>query len=258
MRHVDLRKLNSLTKYPSIPTYHQIDPKNGRLLPEHLAFEGMLSVTEKVDGANTRVIVFRDGYIIGSREELLTARGDLIHNATLGIVDAARQIADRCFLEAPMSADLVVFYFETFGGTLPARKQYTSRGEMGLALFDVALFSTPLIEDVFTWTPERMASWREQGNQPFTHEDQMRRMAHRIGLTTVPALCHIDAALLPTGIEETLTWLREQVPYSHCGLDDEAEKCAEGVVVRSSDRRTIAKIRKEDYVRTLRVQGVKK
>jgi hypothetical protein len=29
VRTADLRALNSLTKYPSIPTYHALDPRNG-------------------------------------------------------------------------------------------------------------------------------------------------------------------------------------------------------------------------------------
>ncbi len=34
LRETDLAKLNSLTKYPSIPTYHALDPKNGSLLEQ--------------------------------------------------------------------------------------------------------------------------------------------------------------------------------------------------------------------------------
>ena len=30
LRQADLQRVNSLTKYPSIPTYHQLDPKTGR------------------------------------------------------------------------------------------------------------------------------------------------------------------------------------------------------------------------------------
>jgi hypothetical protein len=32
LRTTNLRALNSLTKYPSIPTYHELDPCNGSLL----------------------------------------------------------------------------------------------------------------------------------------------------------------------------------------------------------------------------------
>ncbi len=46
--------LNSLTKYPSIPTYHTLDPKNGGLLDGTVPFTGPVLATEKVDGCLTR------------------------------------------------------------------------------------------------------------------------------------------------------------------------------------------------------------
>ena len=74
LKTVDLSKINSLTKYPSIPTYHKLDPKNGSLLEEALNFQGTLIATEKVDGTNARIICLPDGnYLLGSREELLYA-----------------------------------------------------------------------------------------------------------------------------------------------------------------------------------------
>lgn len=80
MRSAELDVVNTATKYPSIPTYHQLDPRNGRLNEHPLVFApgGAVQVTEKVDGTNGRIVVFPcGGYVIGSREELLWARGDL-------------------------------------------------------------------------------------------------------------------------------------------------------------------------------------
>src|SRR5262249_26329407 len=89
-RAVDLVKLNSMTKYPSIPTYHLLGEK-GALLDERVAFAGRVLGSEKVDGTNGRVIFLPDGcWIVGSREELLLARGDLIGNPALGIADALK------------------------------------------------------------------------------------------------------------------------------------------------------------------------
>jgi hypothetical protein len=91
LRSVDLTALNSLTKYPSIPTHHELDPKNGGLLESATAFVGSVIGTEKVDGTNGRIIVLPDGnWIIGSREELLHARGDVIANPALGIATALK------------------------------------------------------------------------------------------------------------------------------------------------------------------------
>lgn len=93
LRSCDLNKLNSMTKYPSIPTYHTLGNK-GVLLEETVRFEGEVVLTEKVDGTN-RIILLPDGnFVLGSREELLFAKGDLIGNPALGIVDALKSVAD--------------------------------------------------------------------------------------------------------------------------------------------------------------------
>lgn len=92
----DLRAINSLTKYPSILTYHALGDR-GRVSDRVQVDFGTdpVLVTEKIDGTNARIIC-RDGdYLIGSREELLHARGDRVHNPAMGIVDAMRPIADR-------------------------------------------------------------------------------------------------------------------------------------------------------------------
>lgn len=93
VRSCDLSKLNSMTKYPSIPTYHTLGEK-GALLEETVPFEGEIVLTEKVDGTNSRIILLPDGtFILGSREELLFAKGDLIGNPALGIVEALKAVA---------------------------------------------------------------------------------------------------------------------------------------------------------------------
>lgn len=97
LQSCDLNKLNSMTKYPSIPTYHALGDK-GTLLEQIVTFnvdDGEVILTEKVDGTNSRIILLPDGnFVLGSREELLFAKGDLIGNPALGIVDALKNIAD--------------------------------------------------------------------------------------------------------------------------------------------------------------------
>src|SRR5687767_8680706 len=68
IRRVDLGKLNSMTKYPSIPTYHTLGDKGMLQEAVQVPFAGRVLGTEKVDGTNTRLIFCPDGaVVVGSR-----------------------------------------------------------------------------------------------------------------------------------------------------------------------------------------------
>jgi RNA ligase-like protein len=249
VRTVDLAKLNSLTKYPSILTYHTLDPKNGGLLEEATAFAGTVIATEKVDGTNSRVICLPDGcYLLGSREELLYGKGDLIGNPALGIVDALKETADRL---CDGRAEITVYYFEVFGGKVTANsKQYTGEQRVSFRLFDVVALRE--YDALLPQPGAQIAQWRENGGQPFADEATLERVAAQYGLTLTPRLFAINGDELPRGIPETLAFLRTRLPESQCRLDDAGGGKPEGIVLRSPDRSTIAKARFEDYERTLK------
>jgi hypothetical protein len=262
LRQVNLKALNSITKYPSIPTYHALDPSNGRLIEGATAFDGFVGpvlATEKVDGTNSRVIVLPGGqrgggmYLLGSREELLHAKGDLIWNPSMGIVDALRPTADR--LLAPVGAwsgEVIVFYFESFGGTIgAAAKQYTGSKAVSIRLFDVAMFDD--VTSMLEWAPERISHWRENGGQRFLGEGELNEQAARFSLELTPRLFELSSASeLPRGLEDVDAALGAHLPKTSCAIDDGAGGQAEGIVVRALDRSRIAKMRCEDYHRTLR------
>jgi hypothetical protein len=250
VRTVDLAKLNSLTKYPSIPTYHTLDPKNGSLLDEATAFAGAVIGTEKVDGTNSRIISLPDGsYLLGSREELLYARGDLIGNPALGIVDALKITADR--LCDGSRAEITVYYVEVFGGKVTgASKQYTGEQRVSFRLFDAARLSE--YDALLAQPAAQIALWRESGGQSFATEAALQEIAAQHGLTLTPRLFTIGAAELPRDIPETQAFLRAHLAETRCRLDDAAGGRPEGIVLRAPDRSTIAKARFEDYERTLK------
>lgn len=64
VRRVDLAKLNSMTKYPSILTYHALGDKGVLQDAVQIPFSGRIVGTEKVDGTNTRLIFCPDGAVI--------------------------------------------------------------------------------------------------------------------------------------------------------------------------------------------------
>lgn len=249
VRTANLREINSLTKYPSIPTYHALDPSNGSLTDEVVEFTGPVFLTEKVDGTNGRIVSLPDGtYLIGSREHLLYAKGDLIGDPALGIVDALKPIAER--LAAPVGDRIVVRFFEVYGGKVSAAsKHYTKAKQVSARLFDIAVLGD--YAEMLDWSSERIASWRDNGGQRYYGEYDLIESAAIHGLETVPRLDKVEGAGLPTSIADMRNFLADYLPHTMVALDGEPG-LAEGIVLRDDQRRVIAKARFQDYDRTLK------
>lgn len=244
-----LAALNTATKYPSIPTYHALDPKNGGLLEEPTVFDGDVILTEKVDGTSGRIILFPDGdYLIGSREELLFARGDRIHNPALNIVEALEPLADR-LKPRDEHRQILVFFLEVYGRKIGgAAKQYTAGASLGARLFDIAC----ILPDVLDWDRAQISSWRDQGGQRFCTETVLQRAADAEGIELTPRLATVPAADVPTDVEGMAGFLAGRLPVTRVALDDGAGGQPEGIVLRAPDRSVIAKARFQDYARTLK------
>jgi hypothetical protein len=248
-----LRHINSMTKYPQIETYHKLDTKSGVLLEEPVSFGGdndLVFCTEKVNGTNGRIILFPDGdWIIGSREELLYARGDRIPNPALGIVEALMETATRLG-EANKHPITVVFYGEAYGHGIEGGKAYTrTKEQTGFRLFDVVLLET--FDEMLTWPIEKVASWRQHGGQLFFAESELAEIAKLAELPLCPRIVTCGASELPTSVEQMHAMLTAMIPFTTVALDENVGR-AEGFVVRSFDRTVIAKARFEDYERTAR------
>ena len=246
---LNLEALNSATKYPSIPTYHALGER-GSLTEDVTTFEGDVTLTEKVDGTNSRIILLPDGdWFIGSREELLTARGDRVHNPALGIVAALRDVADGLKGDGS-GASINVFFLETYGAKIGGQaKQYTGAGRVGWRMFDLAFI--PI--EVLDWDREHIAAWRDGDyGQPFATEATLQRAAEAEGIELTPRLATIPGAALPASVADTAEWLGRCLPTTLVGLDETAGGRPEGIVLRTSDRSVIAKARFQDYERTLK------
>lgn len=248
-----LSALNTLTKYPSIATFHPLGEK-GRLQPESYPLPpvGELILTEKIDGTNVRILLCPDGrYLLGSRENLLWANGDLIGDPALGIVDALKQTAGA--INSVRQEPFLVLFGELFGGKVTgASKQYSGMGKVGFRLFDAARFG----DEHLGWLTEKPLSeisfWRETGRQNWLDERSLDELAATVGVERVPVLRRIDAASFPRTLEGAYALLQEVIPETRAALDEVAGKCPEGVVARSETRSKIYKLRFEDYERTLK------
>jgi hypothetical protein len=244
---MDLNKLNSMTKYPSILTYHALGEK-GTLKNEVLVpFNGPAILTEKVDGTNGRIILFPDGlFIIGSRDELLYASGDLIKNPSLGIVNTLEPIAKRIL----PSHVPIVYFLEVYGGNVGNNcKQYTGNKMFGCRLFDVAIIENE--KEIMEMPIEKIASWRDHGGQTFGNEDVLKDISSSYCIPLTPRI-GVDA--IPTDIKETYDWMKTKIVSTLAALDPNALNRPEGIVARTPDRSTITKLRFEDYERTFRVK----
>jgi hypothetical protein len=250
--------LNSATKYPSILTYHALGERGA--LTEDLTtfdgFDGVTYLTEKVDGTNGRIILLSDAddYFIGSREDLLYARGDRLGNPALGIAETLKPLAEQ-LIESGLFADLrptvtvVTLYLEVYGGKIGGQaKQYSAKGTVGYRLFDL---NTVGIE-VLDWDREHISSWREHGGQDFLNVDALQDVAKNARIPTEPYLAALSGSDLPHDVDGMSAFLSKHLPDSQAGLDETAGRRPEGLVLRDFDRSRIAKARFQDYERTLK------
>jgi RNA ligase-like protein len=249
---MNLEALSSATKYPSIETYHKLNPANGGLLPElNAQFTGQVIGTEKVDGAGGRIVVMPDGdYYIGSREELLYARGDRIENPVSMIVPVLKPLAERIRNAVNHPSDPVILFLEVYGHMIGGRwRNYAKNRAHGCQLFDIA--TTPV--ETLDWSRDRIASWREHGGQAFLGEERLTEVAAAFDIPLVPRIMNIDAAELPPDIPGMHALLRERLPYTGVALEKTAQLRPEGIVFRSPDRSAIVKARLQSYERTARL-----
>ncbi|MFD0588006.1 RNA ligase family protein [Paenibacillus sp. GCM10027627] len=258
---MDLKKLNSLTKYPSILTYHKLGER-GRLTEELAEDRGyfkesdQLYVYEKVDGENARIVFFKNesgeiDYVMGSREELLYAKGDRIGNPYGNIAEFLKPIAEK-FVENNFPAGdwaLTVVYQESYGGKTKAAKNYTDNKIQSYRVFDVFSLSESELDELLSLPAEKIAEWREHGKQPFYNEEAKLKFVQDNELEYAPLLHEISGADFPRTLEDTFNFLK-QFERTKVGID--ANGKSEGVIVRTVDRRQIRKIRFEDYERTFR------
>jgi len=255
LRVLDLQKINSATKYPSIPTYHVLSNIGGlkEKVLVHFDQNDDLSASEKIDGANSRIILFPSGdYIIGSREDLLTSRFDLVYNQSLGIVDAVNKTAGNAIrlLGKRLEQTVYVFYGETYGGKkiTQGSKNYSISGKTGFRLFDISIMAAKEFEELLDKPIENISLWRENGGQIFLHQTDVKEIADIVKCLMVPS---IKVQIPPVSIEDTYKWLKGVSPSTTLASLDEADGKPEGVVIRTKSRSKIAKIRFDDYMRTL-------
>jgi hypothetical protein len=255
--HYPLEKLNSITKYPSVPTFHRMGER-ARLsaeVPTNFDPTEDWEATEKIDGTNGRIIFTRYGDFIGSRDVLLTFTHDVVRHGQpheLAIMEELLPVVLRTTPEdVQPSGDVLVVWGEVYGGNVgKACKNYSADGRRGFRLFDAALFTERHWIDLHRLSLEEISRWRERGGQPFVSRAELEGWSGRLGVPTAPVIS-LGTGPLPTQLDHTGFWLGETLPgQTAAGLD--AQGAPEGLVLRNRQRTKIVKLRTEDYLRYLR------
>jgi hypothetical protein len=240
-----LNNINTLTKYPSILTYHELGDRGSlqNIVLGDQRFDSDIFVTEKIDGTNARIVILNNDYIIGSREDFLFAKGDRIVNPSMGIVETLKE---KVNFDLFSFGDLVVIFGEIYGGNVGSNsKEYTVSKTFGFRIFDVATYSDDVLDDVLNRPIENISSWRENGGQSFLNISGFLKFSQEFCLETVPYRSIVKS--IPEDLSDVYSWLQDY-HSSHAGIDNSGR--AEGMVVRNQDRSLIRKIRFEDYERT--------
>lgn len=271
----DIRKLNSMTKYPSILTYHNLGPRGSLVdsLVEGRKFScQMVYVTEKIDGTNSRILVFTDeegnisDYFFGSREEMLYAKGDrvCIDNSGITIACSAnmeiiQKASENKTIQMRNDGDkepillpnrMYVLYGETYGGKINAHKQYTGHNAINMRFFDAwCMTIDEVLNYINTMTLDALASWRDNGGQPFMSVTRLYSLLENLNLTKVPYINCICGCEIPDDLQGVWDWM-QQFAHSVATIDSDGKGDSEGIVIRTENRDLIRKIRFEDYKKT--------
>lgn len=257
-RKLNLHRFNSITKYPSILTMHKLDNKGNSsdVFDVRVQSDKDYYLTEKIDGTNSRIILLPDNkYMLGSREELLTASGDIIYNPVLGIVDTLRPYAEHILeninLLNPNKDQVIVIYGETFGGhTHKNAVAYTGdQSKTAFRMFDVQLLSLDKLDELNSLDDTRVATWREHNNQNWLTVEALQKLSTLLDIPHVPYLKVVKGADIETTPSKVYAWLNEHLPSTLVKLDAAGQGFPEGIIARTADRKSILKIRNANYKR---------
>lgn len=255
---LNLENVNSATKYPSILTYHELGEHE--MLNDNVQIDfndaDKIILTEKIDGTNGRIIIFPDGsYLIGSREELLYASGDLLFNASTRIVETIRGRYGHSIENCKSDKYVMVIFGEVYGHKVgSACKNYTKNDKNEYRIFDVMYFGIEEFHNlIHSNTVAQIAHLRDNGNLGmYCNEKMITFYADTLNCQMTPRL---NVSFPPTSISDTLNWLKTVLPSNtNAAIDGEGGK-PEGVVIRTDDRSKIAKIKFRDYERALKFTG---
>jgi hypothetical protein len=247
----DSRKLNALTRYPVVPTYHVPGAQNcptGRVKVS-FAQEPDLIFSEKIAGHSIRIILTSQGYFVGNKTEILAWNEDIATLPTNPILEGMQENANNFHqMYAPKGEGVKVLFGVFFGGSShPHSRQYTG-GDSQLNSFrlsDAFNLSPEEFSNLLSQSPEQIGEWRENNQQPFFSEAALLGL----GIPVNPRLLGNHPPINPTA---THTWMKQILPKSKASLNYQAAGKPNGILIRTPNRSKIAKLSFAEYEKLLK------
>lgn len=221
----------------------------------------MLRLEEKMNGWGCRIVIGRNMWAIGSRNEWLGISSEDKHSPEGGIVEALKPAVDRINYDellatvylAPLWEPIITLYVEVYGrkGSVKGWESYGDGTKVGVRLFDVSVIDPRTL----TWPIERIASWRDGGEQAFLPSRLVDTVGRATRIRRVPLLARIDSSKLPVTVNDMAGMLR-YYGTTRARVNSGGSLTAEGVIIRTDEDRTIvAKAHLTRYERTLRLRA---
>lgn len=250
-----IEKLNTMTKYPSILTYHELNRGGVRDVltkPEEMPGDDeLIIISEKVDGTNYRIVTTCDDWYIGSRDRFTAAYGDRL--CTDELAKTVFGTAANLSGEIDTWGNLTVVYGEVYGWKI--QKPRYNKGDdrtREFAVFDIWQMPLDQAREILEKPIDEIVAWREGNQQPWFRYERLNDAVDVLVAEEVPLWTTITAGRLPKGAKETQEWLQKfknsmatfvvNQPHDMYGK-------AEGIVIRTADRSWIRKLRFEDYAK---------
>jgi len=247
----DVKRLNALTRYPTVPSYHVPDAQGRPTLQVKVSFahEPQLIISEKIAGHSIRVILTKDGYFLGNKTEILAWHEEIDEQPMHPILNGMRMTANHIFQSySPKDEGIKVFFGVFFGGSShPHAKQYTG-GDYQLNSFKLSDgFSLPANEftTLYNSTAEQIGEWRESNQQPFYTETSLLGFG-------IPVNPRLRSSAPPVHVAATLAWMQHTLPKSKACLSYLAPGKPNGILIRTPNRSKIAKLSFAEYEKFLK------
>ena len=270
IKYYGIDKVNSITEYPSILTYHKLGDK-GTLLNElynenRFNKNEELEVTEKIDGTNMRLIISNSDYFIGTRSKIVYAKGDRIINdpAVEVVLKDCKYLIDSFIGDRLIDNNIYVIYGEVYGYNIcDGSKVYCSVNNSEhrkFRVFDVKAFPCLKLEEILDRSIEDVSRYKDSSKDYWYDYDMLDAFCEQFQLERTPVRMRLNESELPTDLDETYKWMLDNFNESLAVIGSPVEGKdynvrfgkSEGVVIRNKERTVISKLRFEDYERTRR------